>query len=766
MPGPIQTRHASVTVDELIGSAYPIVKKVAQNIANVKRVSEHISAIDGVFEHVQHIYGIYNNIDTIAALAVNINGIIAITNHFDEIMEIYTSLPDILNAAANVAAAVSLAQAWATNDFGIPVQTGAYSAKHWAIISQNSADSSTSAATTATTQAGIATTKAGEAAASATAANTSAGTATTQAGISTTKAGEAAASATTASTQAGISTTKAGEAAASATTATTQAGISTTQAGISTTKAGEAAASAATALSDKNLAVTAKTESETARDLSIAAKDLAVTAKTAAETAAGTATTQAGIATTKAGEANTSAGTATTQAGIATTKAGEASTFATTATTQAGISTTKAGEADTSATTASTQAGIATTKAGEADTSATNAAATLTSFSAKYLGAKSSDPTLDNAGVALIDGVFYWNTTLKALRFYDLGTTTWSTSAGGGGGGGTADLIVYNPATSGLSATTVQAALDEVDGILDGVKTKTNWITVTQAVDLDAIETASNLVAGIKVKTDWITITQSVDLDAIEDRVNALDAAIILKGAWDASAGTFPGGGTAQAGESWIVSVAGTVGGIAFAVNDRLIAILDNASTTTFASNWFKADYTDQVLSVAGKTGALTLQVADITDMSANGRSLMSAADYAAMKVLLAYTKSDVGLGNVDNTSDATKFDNTAGRIRGRNRQTGTTYTFVLTDAGKLVEGNNASVQTYTVPPNSTTAFVVGETVINVGQYGAGQITIAAGAGVTIRSSGAKLKLSGQYSTAALVKIGTDEWWLFGDIAA
>lgn len=111
-------------------------------------------------------------------------------------------------------------------------------------------------------------------------------------------------------------------------------------------------------------------------------------------------------------------------------------------------------------------------------------------------------------------------------------------------------------------------------------------------------------------------------------------------------------------------------------------------------------------------------------------------------------------------------FDEIAGRIRGRNRQTGTTYTFVLGDAGKLIEGNNASAQTYTVPPNSSVAFPVDTTVINLGQYGAGQITVAAGAGVTIRSEGSKLKLRTQYSTAALVKIGTDEWWLFGDIAS
>lgn len=106
--------------------------------------------------------------------------------------------------------------------------------------------------------------------------------------------------------------------------------------------------------------------------------------------------------------------------------------------------------------------------------------------------------------------------------------------------------------------------------------------------------------------TDQIAVTQPVDLDAIETRVNALDAAVILRGAWDASAGTFPGSGTAQAGDSYIVSVGGTVDSIAFVAGDRIIAILDNASTTTYAANWHKADYTDAVSSVAGLTGSVS----------------------------------------------------------------------------------------------------------------------------------------------------------------
>lgn len=106
-------------------------------------------------------------------------------------------------------------------------------------------------------------------------------------------------------------------------------------------------------------------------------------------------------------------------------------------------------------------------------------------------------------------------------------------------------------------------------------------------------------------KSDRISVTQPVDLDAIEARVNQLDAAVVLKGTWDAATGSFPGGGTAQAGESWIVSGAGNVNGVDFTVNDRIIAIADNASAATFAANWHKADYTDVVSSVVGLTGAI-----------------------------------------------------------------------------------------------------------------------------------------------------------------
>jgi hypothetical protein len=99
------------------------------------------------------------------------------------------------------------------------------------------------------------------------------------------------------------------------------------------------------------------------------------------------------------------------------------------------------------------------------------------------------------------------------------------------------------------------------------------------------------------------------------------------------------------------------------------------------------------------------------------------------------------------------------------NAQTGTSYTAVLADDGKLVTLDNAAAITFTVPPNSSVAFGIG-TQINIMQLGAGQITITPGAGVTIRSANSRLKTTAQYSVATCVKIATDTWVAVGSLSA
>jgi hypothetical protein len=98
------------------------------------------------------------------------------------------------------------------------------------------------------------------------------------------------------------------------------------------------------------------------------------------------------------------------------------------------------------------------------------------------------------------------------------------------------------------------------------------------------------------------------------------------------------------------------------------------------------------------------------------------------------------------------------------NAQTGTTYTFVIADAGKLVTSSNGSAQTVTVPPNSSVAFVVG-TQILVQNIGSANATLAEGSGVTINSKDDNKEIDGQYAAATLIKTATDAWSLIGALA-
>lgn len=98
------------------------------------------------------------------------------------------------------------------------------------------------------------------------------------------------------------------------------------------------------------------------------------------------------------------------------------------------------------------------------------------------------------------------------------------------------------------------------------------------------------------------------------------------------------------------------------------------------------------------------------------------------------------------------------------NAQTGTTYTLVLADNGKLVTLSNASAIALTVPTNASVAFPTGA-IINIQQIGAGQVTVTGDTGVTVTSTPG-LKLRAQYSAASIVKTGTDSWTLIGDLSA
>ena len=100
----------------------------------------------------------------------------------------------------------------------------------------------------------------------------------------------------------------------------------------------------------------------------------------------------------------------------------------------------------------------------------------------------------------------------------------------------------------------------------------------------------------------------------------------------------------------------------------------------------------------------------------------------------------------------------------GFNTQTGTTYTLVLADKDKMVTLNNAAGITLTVPPSVFSA----NDIVNIAQFGAGQVTFAQGAGVTINSTGATStapKLRANKSAATVICTASNTFLVVGDIA-
>ena len=99
------------------------------------------------------------------------------------------------------------------------------------------------------------------------------------------------------------------------------------------------------------------------------------------------------------------------------------------------------------------------------------------------------------------------------------------------------------------------------------------------------------------------------------------------------------------------------------------------------------------------------------------------------------------------------------------NPQTGTTYTLVAGDVGKLITLSNASAITLTVPQDSDATIAIGS-YVDLYQLGAGQVTVQAGTGATLRVSGLTAKARAQYSRLGLQKVSANTWSLFGDLAA
>ena len=185
---------------------------------------------------------------------------------------------------------------------------------------------------------------------------------------------------------------------------------------------GSATAAATSAASAAASAVAAATSATSASNSAIASATSASASATsagAAATSATSASNSASAAATSATSASNSAGAASTSATSANASASAAATSETNASNSASSALTSATSAATSASSAFTSASSALTSANSAVTSANSAAASYDQFDDRYLGSKTSDPTLYNDGGALITGALYFNSVINAMKVYN-----------------------------------------------------------------------------------------------------------------------------------------------------------------------------------------------------------------------------------------------------------------------------------------------------------------------------------------------------------
>ena len=294
-------------------------------------------------------------------------------------------------------------------------------------------------------------------------------------------------------------------------------------------------------------------------------------------------------------------------------------------------------------------------------------------------------------------------------------------------------------------------------------------INTTATTITVATGTATALMGGITLAPSNADIfTVALDVDTVNEEIVYVtqvsgDTLTISRG----QAGT---------GSPAVSGVAHTAGASVKHVltSDDLIFFRNNASpVTSFAfSGSTSGTTTVQATAVAG-TNTLTLPATSndtlvgkaTTDVLTNKTLTAPVISSISNSGTITVPTGTLTLASLTGAETLTNKTLTAPKINlDINAQTGTTYTIAVGDSGKLITASNAAAITITVPP---AVFSQGEQ-INLQQIGAGQVTFAAGVGVTITSTGATSaapNLRAQFSAATVICTAANTFTIVGDLS-
>ena len=305
------------------------------------------------------------------------------------------------------------------------------------------------------------------------------------------------------------------------------------------------------------------------------------------------------------------------QATVATTKAAEAAASASAASSSATTAATEASNASTSASNSETSkiAAVAAQAAAElaetnAETAQAAAEAALDSFDDRYLGAKASDPTLDNDGNALITGALYFNTVSNVMFTYT--GSIWQTITTGSGGLQSANNL-SDVASASSSRTNLGVAIGtDVQAHSAVLDATTASYTTAEETKLAGIETGATAdQTGAQIKTAYeaeanaFTDAQFTKLAGIETGATADQTGAQIKTAYEAELNAFT--------DTQFTKLSGieTAADVTDATNVTAAGALMDSEVTNLAQ--VKAfDTTDYATAAQGTLAASALQSSDI----------------------------------------------------------------------------------------------------------------------------------------------------------
>jgi hypothetical protein len=377
------------------------------------------------------------------------------------------------------------------------------------------------------------------------------------------------------------------------------------------------------------------------------------------------------------------------------------------------------------------------TVAGSATAAAASAAAAATTydnFDDRYLGAKSSVPTLDNDGNALITGALYWNSVSNTMFVWN--GTAWTAVSS------TADIYRYRYTATGGEIS--KSGADDngltLSYIVGKEQVYLNGVLLVRTTDYNATDGSS--ITGLAALTTGDIL--EVITFALFEVANVISPTVI-----DAK------------GDILVGTSADVVGKVTVGSNGQYLQA--DSSTSTGLAWATPSSYSAPTLgSTSIASGATVTTIADLTLTSPT----ISTITNTGTVTLPTATDTLVGRATTDTLTNKTLTDPKINLVFDAETAS---YTGVLANNGQVVTMDNSSANTFSIPTDASVAYPIG-TQINVLQIGTGQTTIQAvtSGTTTILSTGgtpAAPKLRARYSMATCIKSATDTWYVVGDIS-